>query len=188
MIKKISKETISAIKDNAVVKLAVNAEIKMIGKSVVLTIDDKNYDWGEDEVNWMDNCVKHINKVITHHNSHKLYNIINTIFTEMDYNLTFNFGDYTLGLAETEEGYEDKWYDKSVYVIPTDAKDEDGDWDWCAATYFSIEHYFKTYADLLRGDRDIIEYITNSILDFMETDTPYPSTQGTTVTYKTEVE
>ena len=117
----------------------------------------------------------------------ELYEIINTIFTEMDYNLTFNFGDYTLGLAETEKGYEDMWYDKSVYVIPTNAKDEDGDWDWYAATYYSIEHYFRTYADLLRGDRDIIGEITNNILDFMETDTPYPSTGGTTVTHKTEV-
>lgn len=170
MIKSISNNTISAIKDGAVVKLAANAEIKMIGKSAVLTIDGKNYDWDEDDLKWVENCVKQINDVINHHNGHKLYNIINTIFTEMSYFHSFTFGDYTLGLAETEEGYEDKWYDKSVYVIPTDAKDEDGDWDWSAATYYSIEPYFMTYADLLRGDRDIIEDITNSILDFMETD------------------
>ena len=171
MINKISNETISAIKDGAVVKLAANAEIKMIGKSAVLTIDGDDYDWDKDEVNWVDNCVKQINAVITHHNTHKLYDIINTIFTEMDYNLTFNFGDYTLGLIETEE--DAMWWEKGIYVIPTNAKEENGDWDWVAATYYTIEPYFMTYADLLRGDRDIIADMTNSILNFMETDTIY---------------
>lgn len=79
MIKNISNETISAIKDGAVVELGVNAEIKIIGKSAVLTIDGKNYDWDEDEVNWVDNCVKQINDVITNHNTHKLYKIINEV-------------------------------------------------------------------------------------------------------------
>lgn len=115
----------------------------------------------------------------------ELYEIINTIFTEMDYNLTFNFGDYTIGLIETEE--DDMWWEKGIFVIPTNAKEEDGDWDWCAATYYTIEPYFRTYADLLRGDRDVIEYMTNSILELMETDTPYPPTGGTTETHKTEV-
>lgn len=71
MIKNISKETISAIKDGAVVELGVNAEIKIIGKSAVLTIDGKNYDWDEDEVNWVENCVKEINEVINNRNAHK---------------------------------------------------------------------------------------------------------------------
>ena len=82
MIKDISNETISAIKDGAVVKLADNAEIKIIGKSAVLTIDGKNYDWDEDEVNWVENCVKQINDVITNHNAHKLYEI-NTILKDV---------------------------------------------------------------------------------------------------------
>ena len=185
MVQKISNETISAIKDGAVVKLAANAEIKMFGKSVVLTIDGKNYDWDEDEVNWVDNCVKQINKEITHHNRHKLYNIINTIFTEMDYNLTFTFGDYTIGLMDTKE--DAMWWERGIYVIPTNAKEENGDWDWMAATYYSIEPYFRTYADLLRGDRDIIEDMMINILRDMETDTPYPPTGGTTITHKTVV-
>ena len=158
----------------------------MIGKRVVLTIDGNNCYFGEDELNYLDSCVKQINTVISNYNTNKLYDIINTLFTEMDYNLSFRFGDYTLGLFE-DEAEDAVWWEKGIYVIPTNAKEENGDWDWAAATYLSIEPYFRTYADLLRGDRDIIGDMTNSILDFMETDTPYPSTGGTTETHKTEV-
>jgi hypothetical protein len=45
----------------------------------------------------------------------------------------------------------------------------------------------KESAKRHNGVRDIIGDMTNSILDFMETDTPYPSTGGTTVTHKTVV-
>ena len=185
MRKNITKETINAIKDGAVVELGENTEIKMIGKSVVFTIDDKVSAYSEEDYT-ENQIVKYINMQIDHSNHKELYNIINTLFTEMDYNLSFRFGDYTLGLFEDEE-YDAEWWEKGIYVIPTNAKEEDGDWDWDAATFFSIEPYFRTYADLLRGDRDIIGDMTNSILDFMETDTPYPSTGGTTETHKTEV-
>ena len=185
MRKNITKETINAIKDGAVVELGENAEIKMIGKSVVFTIDDKVSNYSEEDYT-ENQIVKCINMQIDHRNHKELYNIINTLFTEMDYNLSFRFGDYTLGLFEDEE-YDAEWWENGIYVIPTNAKEEDGDWDWDAATYFSIEPYFRTYADLLRGDRDIIGDMTNSILDFIETDTPYPSTGGTTETHKTEV-
>lgn len=184
MRKNITKETINAIKDGAVVELGENAEIKMIGKSVVVTIDGKESIYRKE--NYTESkLVEFINMQIDYSNNKELYDIINTLFTEMDYSLSFRFGDYTLGLTETEEG--DMWYEAGIYVIPTNAKEENGDWDWNAATYFSIESYFMTYADLLRGDRDIIGDMTNSILDFMETDTPYPSTGGTTETHKTEV-
>ena len=185
MIKNITKETINAIKDGAVVELGANAEIKMIGKSVVVTIDGKESIYHKE--NYTESkLVEFINKQIDYNNHNELYNIVNTLFTEMDYNLSFRFGDYTLGLFDTEE--EDAvWWENGIYVIPTNAKEENGDWDWAAATYLSIEPYFRTYADLLRGDRDIIGDMTNSILDFMETDTPYPSTGGTTETHKTEV-
>ena len=184
MRKNITKETINAIKDGAVVELGANAEIKMIGKSVVFTIDDKVSNYSEEDYT-ENQIVKYINMQIDHSNHRELYNIINILFTEMDYNLSFRFGDYTLGLFMDEE-YDAEWWEKGVYVIPTNAKEEDGDC-WDAATYFSIEPYFRTYADLLRGDRDIIGDMTNSILDFVETDTPYPSTGGTTETHKTEV-
>lgn len=185
MRKNITKETINAIKDGAVVELGENAEIKMIGKSVVVTIDGKESIYRKE--NYTESkLVEFINMLIDHSNHKELYSIINTLFTEMDYNLSFRFGDYTLGLFDTEE--EDaEWWENGIYVIPTNAKEENGDWDWDAATYFSIESYFRTYADLLRGDKDIIGDMTNSILDFMETDTPYPSTGGTTETHKTEV-
>ena len=98
---------------------------------------------------------------------HKLYDIINTIFVEMDNNRTFEFGDFTLGLVEKENDV--MWLDEVIYVIPTDAKDEDGDWDWSSAAFFSLEPYFKTYADILRGDRNIIEDMTNSIYHHMKT-------------------
>ena len=185
MRKNITKETINAIKDGAVVELGENAEIKMIGKSVVFTIDDKVSNYSEEDYT-ENQIVKYINMQIDNSNHKELYNIINTLFTEMDYNLSFRFGDYTLGLFMDEE-YDAEWWENGIYVIPTNAKEEDGDWDWDAATYFSIEPYFRTYADLLRGDRDIIGDMTNSILDFIETDTPYPSTGGTTETHKTEV-
>lgn len=185
MRKNITKETINAIKDGAVVELGENAEIKMIGKSVVVTIDGKESIYRKE--NYTESkLVEFINMLIDHSNHKELYSIINTLFTEMDYNLSFRFGDYTLGLFDTEE--EDaEWWENGIYVIPTNAKEENGDWDWAAATYLSIGPYFRTYADLLRGDRDIIGDMTNSILDFMETDTPYPSTGGTTETHKTEV-
>lgn len=115
----------------------------------------------------------------------ELYEIINTMFTEMDYNLTFMFEDYVLGLSQPEEN--DKWYEQSIYVIPRNAIEDNGDFDWVAATYFSIWQYYNTYADLLRGDTDIIGEMTKSVINFIETDVPYPSTQGTTVTHKTEV-
>ena len=185
MRKNITKETINAIKDGTVVELGENAEIKMIGKSVVFTIDDKVSNYSEEDYT-ENQIVKYINMQIDHSNHSELYNIINTLFTEMEYNLSFRFGDYTLGLFMDEE-YDAEWWENSIYVIPTNAKEEDGDWDWAAATYFSIEPYFRTYADLLRGDRDIIGDMANSILDFMETDTPYPSTGGTTETHKTVV-
>ena len=185
MIKNITKETINAIKDGTVVELGANAEIKMIGKSVVVTIDGKESIYRKE--NYTESkLVEFVNKQIDYNNHKELYNIVNTLFTEMDYSLSFRFGDYTLGLFDTEE--EDAvWWENGIYVIPTNAKEENGDWDWAAATYLSIEPYFRTYADLLRGDRDIIGDMTNSILDFMETDTPYPSTGGTTETHKTEV-
>lgn len=169
MIKKISTETISAIKDGAVVTLAANAEIKIIDNNAVLTIDGKDFEWDEDYMKWIDSCVKEINYVIKHHNLPKLYEIINTIFTEMDYNRTFKFGDFTLGLVEKEN--DTTWLDEVIYVIPTDAKDEDGDWDWSEAAYFSLEPYYKTYADILRGDRNIIDDMTKSIYRVMETAT-----------------
>ena len=185
MRKNITKETINAIKDGAVVELGADAKVEYRGKSVVFTIDDKVSTYSEEDYT-ESKIVKYINMQIDHSNHKELYNIINTLFTEMDYNLSFRFGDYTLGLFDTEE--EDaEWWEKGIYVIPTNAKEENGDWDWAAATYLSIEPYFRTYADLLRGDRDIIGDMTNSILDFMETDTPYPSTGGTTETHKTEV-
>lgn len=43
MIKKISNETINAIKDGAVVELGANAKVEHKGKSVVLTINGKEY-------------------------------------------------------------------------------------------------------------------------------------------------
>ena len=185
MRKNITKETINAIKDGAVVELGADAKVEYRGKSVVFTIDDKVSTYSEEDYT-ESKIVKYINMQIDHSNHKELYNIINTLFTEMDYNLSFRFGDYTLGLFEDEEA-DAAWWENGVYIIPTNAKDENGDWDWDAATYFSIEPYFRTYADLLRGDRDIIGDMTNSILDFMETDTPYPSTGGTTETHKTEV-
>lgn len=186
MIKKISKETIDTIKDGAVVELGANAKVEYKGKSVVLTIDGKTYYWDEDEVNWVGNCVKLINAVIGTHNTIKLYDIINTIFTEMDYNRTFEFANFTLGLAETED--DAMWWEKGIYVIPTDAKEEDGEWDWDDATFYTLEPYFKTFADLLRGDRDIIGDMANRILMDMETVAPYLPTGGTTETFKTVVE
>lgn len=184
MVKNISTETISAIKDGAVVTLAANAEIKIIGKSAVLTIDGKQSGYFVEDYT-ESQLVKYINMEIDHHNSHKLYEIINTLFTEMDYNLTFEFGGFTLGLMDTED--DAMWWEKGICVIPTDAKEEDGEWDWDAATYYTIEPYFRTYADLLRGDRDIIGDMTNLILRDMKTDTPYPPTGGTTETHKTVV-
>lgn len=184
MVKNISTETISAIKDGAVVKLAENAEIKIIGKSVVLTIDGKQSGYFVED--YPENLlVKYINMEIDHSNHKKLYNIINTIFTEMDYNLSFEFSGFTLGLMETED--DAMWWEKGIYVIPTNAKEEDGDWDWYAATFYTIEPFFRTYADLLRGDRDIIGDMANLILRDMKTDTPYPPTGGTTETHKTVV-
>lgn len=129
MIQKISNETISAIKDGAVVKFAANAEIKMIGKNVVVTIDGKESNYYKEKYT-ESQLVEFINKLINYNNHKNLYNIINTIFTEMDYNLTFEFGDYTLGLAETEE--DAMWWEKGIYIIPTNAKEENGDWDWMA--------------------------------------------------------
>lgn len=124
MIKKISTEAISAIKDGAVVTLGANAEINMNGK----------------------------------YNIHKLYDIINTIFAEMDNNRTFEFGDYTIGLAETED--DAMWFENGIYVIPTNAKEEDGEWDYSSATFYTLEPYFS---DLLRGDIDIIDNMANTI-------------------------
>lgn len=161
MIKKISTETISAIKDGAVVSLAANAEIKMIGKSVVLTIDDKNYEWDEDEVNLIDFCVKLINMLITHHNIQKLYEIISTIFTEKDNDRTFEFGDFTLGLTETED--DAMWWEKGIYVIPTNAKDEDGEWDYSLATYYTLEPFFNSLL------KDITDNMADTIFRDMET-------------------
>lgn len=177
MNKKISNETINAIKDGAVVELGTNAEIKIIGKSVVLTIDGKQSgyfveDYTESQI------VKYINMQIDRSNHSKLYDIINTIFTEMDYNRTFEFGGFTLGLAETED--DNMWWEKGIYVSPTDDKED--------VTHYTIEPYFRTYADLLRGDRDIIGDMTNLILRDMETVAPFLSTGGTTVTHKTVVE
>lgn len=185
MYKRISNETINAIKDGAVVELGANAEIKINGKSVVVTIDGKESIYRKD--NYTESkLVEYINMLINHNNHTKLYDIINTIFTEMDYNRTFEFGGFTLGLAETED--DNVWWEKGIYVIPTDAKEEDGDWDWSEATDYTIEPYFRTYADLLRGDRDIIGDMTNLILRDMETVAPFLSTGGTTVTHKTVVE
>lgn len=184
MIRKISNETINAIKDGAVVELGTNAEIKINGKSVVVTIDGKTYDWDEDEVNWVDNCVKQINTVITHHNHHKLYNIINRLFTEMDVNLTLTFGDYTLGLEK--DG--DKWYDYMISLIPTDAKYADGSFIWDEALFYRMETYFNTYADLLRGETDIIAEMTTVILNHLEEKMYIAPMGGTTVTHKTVVE
>lgn len=185
MIKNITKETINTIKDGAVVELGANAEIKIIGKSVVLTIDGKQSGYFvEDYPESL--LVKYINMEIDHSNHKKLYNIINTIFTEMDYNLSFEFSGFTLGLMDIED--DAMWWERGIYVIPTDAKDEDGDWDWSEATYHTIEPYFRTYADLLRGNRDIIGDMTNNILRDMKTDSPYPPTGGTTETHKTVVE
>lgn len=184
MIKNISTETISAIKDGAVVTLAANAEIKIIGKSVVLTIDGKQSGYFVEDYT-ESQLVKYINMEIDHSNHKKLYNIINTIFTEMDYNLSLEYSGFTLGLMDTED--DAMWWEKGIYVIPTDAKEEDGEWDWDAATFYTIEPYFRTYADLLRGDRDIIGDMTNNILRDMETVTPHLSTGGTTETHKTVV-
>ena len=184
MVKNISTETISAIKDGAVVELGANAKVEYKGKSVVLTIDGKESIYSERDYT-ESQIVNYINMEIDHSNHKKLYNIINTIFTEMDYNRTFEFDGFTLGLMDTED--DAMWWEKGIYVIPTDAKEEDGDWDWSEATYYTIEPYFKTYADLLRGDRDIIGDMTNIVLRDMETDTPYPPTGGTTETHKAVV-
>lgn len=115
----------------------------------------------------------------------ELYEIINTMFTEMDFSCTFMFEDYVLGLSKPQKN--DKWYEQSFYVIPRNAIEDNGNFNWVAATYFSIWSYFNTYADLLRGNTDIIGEMTKSVINFIETDVPYPSTQGTTVTHKTEV-
>lgn len=158
MNRKITKETINTIKDGAVVELGAKAEIKIIGKSVVLTIDGKQSGYFVEDYT-ESQLVKYINMEIDHSNHKKLYNIINTIFTEMDYDRTFEFGGFTLGLAETED--DTMWWEKGIYVFPTDDKEE--------VTYYTIEPYFRTYADLLRGDKDIIGDMTNLILRDMET-------------------
>lgn len=184
MNRNITKETINTIKDGAVVELGANAKVEYKGKSVVLTIDGKESIYSERDYT-ESQLVKYINMEIDHSNHKKLYNIINTIFTEMDYNLTFEFGGFTLGLMDTED--DAMWWEKGIYVIPTDAKEEDGEWDWDAATYYTIEPYFRTYADLLRGDRDIIGDMANTVLRDMGTVTPYLPTGGTTETHKTVV-
>lgn len=184
MNKNITKETINTIKDGAVVELGANADIKIIGKSVVLTIDGKQSGYFVEDYT-ESQLVKYINMEIDHSNHKKLYNIINTIFTEMDYNRNFEFSGFTLGLMDTED--DAMWWEKGIYVIPTDAKEEDGDWDYDEITYYTIEPYFRTYADLLRGDRDIIGDMTNNILRDMKTVSPYPPTGGTTETHKTVV-
>lgn len=184
MNKNITKETINTIKDGAVVELGANAEIKIKGKSVVLTIDGKQSGYFVEDYT-ESQLVKYINMQIDDSNHKKLYNIINRLFTEMDYNLSLEVGGFTLGLADTED--DAMWWEKGIYVIPTDAKEEDGEWDWDAATFYTIEPYFRTYADLLRGDRDIIGDMANTILRDMETVTPYPPTGGTTETHKTVV-
>ena len=181
MNRNITNETINAIKDGAVVELGANAEIKIIGKSVVLTIDGKQSDYFVEDYT-ESQLVKYINMQIDDSNHKKLYNIINRLFTEMDYNLSLEFGGFTLGLAETED--DAMWWEKGIYVFPTDDKEEDGS---CLVTYYTIEPYFRTYADLLRGDRDIIGDMTNNILRDMKTVAPYLSTGGTTETHKTVV-
>ena len=184
MNKNISKETINTIKDGAVVELGANAKVEYKGKSVVLTIDGKQSGYFVEDYT-ESQLVKYINMQIDSSNHKKLYNIINTIFTEMDYNRSFEFDGFTLGLMDTED--DAMWWEKGIYVIPTDAKVEDGDWDYNEITYYTIEPYFRTYADLLRGDRDIIGDMANTILRDMETDTPFLSTGGTTETHKTVV-
>lgn len=186
MIKNITNETINAIKDGAVVELGANAKVEHKGKSVVLTIDGKKKVFPDMDYTLSESLLaKHINLSINHSNHKKLHNIINRLFTEMDYNLSLEFGDFTLGLAEKENDV--MWLDEVIYVIPTDAKDEDGDWDWSEALFFSLEPYFKTYADLLRGDRDIIGDMANAILRNIETFTTHLSTGGTTETHKAVV-
>lgn len=181
MLKKISNETINAIKDGAVVELGANAEIKIISKSVVLTIDGKQSGYFVEDYT-ESQLVKYINMQIDSSNHKELYNIINRLFTEMDYNLTFEFGDFTLGLAETED--DAMWFEKGIYVFPTDDKEEDEN---CLVTFYTLEPFFKTFADLLRGDRDIIGDMANLILRDMETVAPYLPTGGTTETHKTVV-
>lgn len=182
MYKKITNETINTIKDGAVVELGANAEIKIKGKSVVLTIDGEDTIYLERDYT-ESQLVKFINMKIDSSNHKKLYNIINAIFTGMDYNRTFEFGGFTLGLGETED--DNVWWDKGICVMPTDAKEEDEN---CLVNYYTIGSYFLTYADLLRGDRDIIGDMANDILRDMETVAPYLPTGGTTVTHKTVVE
>lgn len=166
MNRNITKETINAIKDGAVVELGANAEIKIKGKSVVLTIDGEDTIYPERDYT-ESQLVKYINMDIDSSNHKKLYNVINTIFTEMDYNRSFEYGGFTLGLMDTED--DAMWWEKGIYIIPTDATVEDGDWDYNEITYYTIEPYFRTYADLLRGDRDIIGDMANTILRDMET-------------------
>lgn len=181
MNRNITKETINTIKDGAVVELGANAKVEHKGKSVVLTIDGEDTIYPERDYT-ESQLVKFINMKIDHSNHKKLYNIINTIFTEMDYNRSFEFGGFTLGLAETED--DNVWWEKGIYVKPTDAIEEDG---CCLVTFYTIEPYFRTYADLLRGDRDIIGDMANTVLRDMETVAPHLSTGGTTETHKTVV-
>lgn len=163
MIKNISIESISAIKDGAVVELGANAKVEYNGKSVVLTIDGKESIYFEEDYT-ESQLVKYINMQIDGSNHKKLYNIINRLFTEMDANLTLTFGDYTLGLKK--EG--DKWYDYMVSLIPTDAKYEDGSFIWGEALFYRMETYFNTYADLLRGETDIIGELAIVILNHIQ--------------------
>lgn len=182
MNKNITKETINAIKDGAVVELGANAEIKIIGKSVVLTIDGKQSGYFVED--YPENLlVKYINMEIDHSNHKKLYNIINRLFTEMDVNLTLTFGDYTLGLEK--DG--DKWYDYMVFLIPTDAKYADGTFIWDEALFYCMETYFNTYADLLRGETDIIGEMTTVIINHIQEKMYIAPTGGTTETHKTVV-
>ena len=88
----------------------------------------------------------------------ELYEIINTIFAENDNDRTYEFGDFTLGLVEAED--DSMWYEKGIYVIPTSAKDKDGDWDYTEATYYTLEPFFN---DLLRSEKDIIDNMANTI-------------------------
>lgn len=183
MIRKISNETINAIKDGAVVELGANADIKINGKSVVVTIDGKESIYRKD--NYTESkLVEYINMLINHNNHKNLYNIINTLFTEMDVNLTLTFGDYTLGLDK--DG--DKWYDYMIYLIPTDATYADGSFIWDEALFYRMETYFNTYADLLRGETDIIAEMTTVILNHLEEKMYIAPMGGTTVTHKTVVE
>lgn len=182
MNRNITKETINTIKDGAVVELGANAKVEYKGKSVVLTIDGKESIYSERDYT-ESQIVNYINMQIDHSNHKKLYNIINRLFTEMDVNLTLTFADYTLGLEQ--DG--DKWYDYMVFLIPTDAKYADGNFIWDEALFYRMETYFNTYADLLRGETDIIGEMTTVILNHIQEKMYIAPTGGTTETHKTVV-